>query len=304
MNVALPSRVLSLFSGVGGLDLGLGLASGARTICYVEREAFCAAVLVARMEEEALDKAPIWDDVTTFDGRAWRGVVDCVVGGSPCQDLSVAGKRVGIRGARSGLWKQFRRIADETNAPWVFWENVGGAIGGALDVVAEDLEGLGYRVAACTLTAGDVGATHERLRLFVLAYSRRFGKHGLQSVRLAECSKALEFGATGEALANSNRLGFEGERRGGLLNRKRKTLRGDVDGCSFPPGPDDTAGWAKWRGPQPTIRRGAHGAAGGVDPATRNDRLRALGNGVVPQQAAAAFLVCLQRLMPMIEVNP
>lgn len=80
---------LALCAGVGGLELGLRLAIGPsyRTVCFVEREAFAAATLVARMEDEALDQAPVWDDLTTFDGRPWCGVVDLVAAGFPCQPL-------------------------------------------------------------------------------------------------------------------------------------------------------------------------------------------------------------------------
>jgi len=84
---------LSLCAGAGGIDLGLTIACpGYRTVCYVEREAYAAATLVARMEDKALDPAPLWDDVTTFDGRPWRGAVDILIGGYPCQPFSVAGK--------------------------------------------------------------------------------------------------------------------------------------------------------------------------------------------------------------------
>ena len=97
-------NVLSVCSGTGGLDLGLRLAVPcARTVCYLEREAYAAAVLAARMEEEALDAAPIWTDLRTFDGKPWRGVVDCVLGGYPCQPFSFAGKRAGENDERH-LW--------------------------------------------------------------------------------------------------------------------------------------------------------------------------------------------------------
>ena len=84
---------LALCAGTGGLDLALQIADPRfRTVGYVEREASAAASLVARMEDQTLDKAPIWDDVVTFDGRSWRGIVDIVTSGDPCQSNSVAGK--------------------------------------------------------------------------------------------------------------------------------------------------------------------------------------------------------------------
>jgi len=107
MNVAL--HTIECFAGVGmlgvGLHAGLGhLGIETRTVCYVEREAFAASVMAARMAEGALDDAPVWSDVTSFDAHAWRGAVDCVIGGFPCQDLSLAGRRAGLDGKRSGLF--------------------------------------------------------------------------------------------------------------------------------------------------------------------------------------------------------
>jgi DNA (cytosine-5)-methyltransferase 1 len=97
-------HALSLCAGAGGIDLGLTIACPTyRTVCYVEREAYAAATLVARMEDKALDCAPVWDDVGTFDGRPWRGAVDILTGGCPCQPFSVAGKRKGVDDPRH-LW--------------------------------------------------------------------------------------------------------------------------------------------------------------------------------------------------------
>lgn len=174
MNVApRPLRVASLFSGGGGLDLGLHLATGgaARAVVYVEREAYAAACLVARMAEKALAEAPLWDDICTFDARRWRGAVDCVAGGSPCQDLSVAGKRQGLDGERSRLFFEQVRVARECDAPLFFWENVGGAAR-ALPAVFAELEREGYEGAAVRLRASDVGAPHQRARFFLLAHRR------------------------------------------------------------------------------------------------------------------------------------
>lgn len=272
--MALPSHCLSLFSGYGGLDLGLKLACGARTVGYVEREAFAAATLVARMEDEALDDAPVWDDVATFDGNPWRGVVDCVVGGSPCQGNSIAGNGLGLDDPRSALWAEQLRITAEADVPWVWWENVGGAIEHALGVVTSDLEGLGFRVAPCVVSAADVGAPHRRERLFVLGYSERAGRRplreGIGDVLL-------------QAIASGPREATDGAGRH-LAH-------------AWPPRRNDWDSWRNWVGPQPAIHRESNGAPGGVGATVRAGSLRLLGNGVVPQQAAAAFLVCLGRLL-------
>lgn len=113
---------LSLCAGAGGLDLGLAIACPRyRTVGYVERDAFAASIIVARMEDAALDHAPLWDDIASFDGRPWRGAVDIVTAGYPCQPFSVAGKRRGADDPRH-LWPHVARIIDEVEPPFVFLE--------------------------------------------------------------------------------------------------------------------------------------------------------------------------------------
>ena len=164
-------NVLSLCAGVGGLDLGVELATGgdARTVCYVEREAHAAAVLVARMEEALLAPAAVWCDLTTFDGTEWRGVVDLVVAGYPCQPFSTAGKRAGTDDPRH-LWPHVARIIRECGAGLVLLENVPGHLSLGFDAVCGDLQGMGYRVAAGVFSAAEVGASHRRERLFIMAH--------------------------------------------------------------------------------------------------------------------------------------
>ncbi|MBA4782100.1 MAG: DNA cytosine methyltransferase [Rhizobiales bacterium] len=161
---------LSLCSGAGGLDLGLTIAlPGYRTVGHVERETYAAAILVARMEEAALDPAPVWDDVGTFDGRPWRGAVDIVTAGYPCQPFSVAGKRRGADDPRH-LWPHVERIIGEVEPPFVFLENVAHHLRLGFPEVAAGLVGMGYRLAAGLFTAAEVGAPHKRERLFILAH--------------------------------------------------------------------------------------------------------------------------------------
>lgn len=173
-----PLNVLSLFSGIGGLDLGLRRAVPlARTVCYVEREAYAIAVLVARIQEGRLDAAPIHSDVSTFDGRPWRGLVDCVIGGFPCQDISNAGKRAGFvdatgKATRSGLWFQYARILDEVRPRFVFIENVAALVRRGLDIVLGDLASLGFDAEWGVYSAAEAGAPHRRERLFLLAWRR------------------------------------------------------------------------------------------------------------------------------------
>ncbi|MCK9909496.1 DNA cytosine methyltransferase, partial [Microbacteriaceae bacterium K1510] len=117
---------MALCAGAGGLELGVHIAEPAyRTVGYVEREAYAAVALVARMEDEALDRAPVWDDLKTFRGRDWRGCVDLVTAGYPCQPFSAAGKRLGTADERH-LWPDVRRIIVQVRPRFAFLENVGG----------------------------------------------------------------------------------------------------------------------------------------------------------------------------------
>ena len=164
---------LSLCSGAGGIDLGLTIAlPGYRTVGHVERETFAAATLVARMEDASLDQAVVWDDVATFDGRPWRGAVDIVTAGYPCQPFSVAGKRRGADDPRH-LWPHVARIIGEVEPPFVFLENVAHHLRLGFPEVAAGLVGMGYRLAAGLFTAAEVGAPHRRERLFILAHRER-----------------------------------------------------------------------------------------------------------------------------------
>lgn len=163
-------RVLSLFSGVGGLDCGFQIANpNSRTVCYVEKDEYAAAVLVSRIKDETLDDAPIWDNVVTFDGRPWRGIVQTIIGGFPCQDISQAGKREGITGERSGLWAEYARIVDEIRPTWVFIENVPPLVTRGLGWVLQDLARLGYDAEWDTFRAEEVGAPQRRNRFFLVA---------------------------------------------------------------------------------------------------------------------------------------
>lgn len=186
MNVALcPERLdlISLCTGGGGLDVGVELAiPDARTVCMVEREAFAVATLVSAMEAGFLAPAPVWSDVRTFDGRAWRGAVDGVIGGIPCQPHSVAGRKRGSLDARD-LWSAARRIVVQSGAWFVLIENVGGMLTAGADEIAgaervwRDLRKLGFAVEIGLFRASEVGAPHERERVFILGVADADGRH-------------------------------------------------------------------------------------------------------------------------------
>src|SRR5690606_10090066 len=108
--------------GYGGIDLAL--RDWVRPILYCEIEHYAQAILVSRMDDQSLPFAPIWDDVTTLDGSLFKGLVDIVYGGFPCQDISVAGKGAGLDGERSGLFREIIRICKEASPTFIFLENV------------------------------------------------------------------------------------------------------------------------------------------------------------------------------------
>lgn len=171
MSVAL--RALSLCTGYGGLELGARLAGvPIHVVGAVERQAYAAAVLAHRMESGDLDPCPIWDDLESFDGRAYRGRVDLVLAGFPCQGASVAGKRRGTDDER-WLWPLVWRTVIESGASALFVENVPGLLnvngGQAFGEILRDVAARGWIAEWDCVPAGAVGAPHVRDRIFVLA---------------------------------------------------------------------------------------------------------------------------------------
>ncbi|WKV98427.1 DNA cytosine methyltransferase [Pseudomonas sp. H22_DOA] len=174
---------LALFAGAGGGILG-GNLLGWRTVCAVERDAYAAQILAQRQTDGLLPPFPIWSDVCSFDGRPWRGLVDVVSGGFPCQDISVAGNGLGIAGERSGLWRQMARITDEVRPRYVDLENSPLLVGRGLAVVLGDLAEMGYDTRWGVIGAADLGAPHQRDRIWLIAEDTRQtmantgGEHG------------------------------------------------------------------------------------------------------------------------------
>jgi DNA (cytosine-5)-methyltransferase 1 len=167
---------LALFAGAGGGILG-GKLLGWRTVCAVEWDAYARDVLVARQNDGCLEPFPIWDDVQTFDGHPWRGRVDVVSGGFPCQDISAAGKGAGITGARSGMWSQMARIIGEVRPRFVFVENSPVLTSRGLGTVLGDLASMGYDARWGMLGASHVGAAHKRERIWIVADSMQNRRH-------------------------------------------------------------------------------------------------------------------------------
>jgi DNA (cytosine-5)-methyltransferase 1 len=252
-----------------GLRAGLGyLGRSARAVGYVERDTYAASVLVARMEEASLDRAPIWDDIATFDGRPWRGQVDCFTAGFPCQPWSAAGKQKGKSDER-WIWGDVERVIREIDPPIVFLENVRGLVsGGGLESVLTSLSDLGFDAEWDCVRASNVGAAHRRERVFILAYTKLARSQGNRS--------------------DQPQRWHEPEPCGG-------------DGGVFALGPQDQC-WGErlisesYLAPaiEPGLRLLADGLAVVLDE-SRADQLRCGGNGVVAIQAAVAFITLARR---------
>lgn len=165
-------RELALFAGAGGGILG-GKLLGWRTVAAVEYNAYARSVLLARQNDGTLTPFPIWDDVRTFDGKPWRGLIDVVSGGFPCQDISPIGNRAGIDGEQSGLWASMARIIGEIMPSFVLVENSSHLVGNGLARVLSDLAKLGFDAEWGVIGANDCGAHHERKRVFLIANSKK-----------------------------------------------------------------------------------------------------------------------------------
>jgi len=275
---------LHLFAGTGGGILG-GQLLGHTTVCAVEIEEYPRQVLLQRQRDGVLPKFPIWDDVCTFDGKPWRGTVDVICGGFPCQDISAAGKGTGIGGKRSGLWKEYARIIDEIRPKFVFAENSPLLRRRGLDVVLGDLSQLGYDAKWCVLGAWHVGAPHRRNRMWVLASNlsvhatldRNTDRNNELQER--EICKGPDSDASrvckNVADANAERLSLSKSESVEIWPEDRTSQRPCVAG----------KGW--WIA-EPDVGRVANGMA------HRVDRIKAIGNGQVPAVAATAWRILSQ----------
>lgn len=279
---------IALCAGVGGLELGLHIAEpGYRTVCYVEREAFPAAALVARMADEALDSAPVWDDVSTFDGRPWRGKVHILTAGYPCQPFSQAGRRQGEADPRH-LWPEVRRIIGELDPEWCFFENVEGHMSLGADAVFNDLQGMGFSVKAGLFSAAEVGASHQRRRLFIVAHADKIPL--LQQDRDGAGQRSVPLEGRSEPVGQS-----VGAREGGAsvdadMDADEGMRREADEGLQLPifaPPPSDFKRWAEILDRRPDLQPELFGLDHGV--ADRVDRSDAAGNGVVSLAAAYAW---------------
>ena len=256
---------LALFAGAGGGILG-GKLLGWRTIAAVEWEPYPTSVLIQRQNDGILPPFPIWDDVQTFDGRPWQGIVDVVSGGFPCQDISSAGKGAGLDGERSSMWYHMLRIIKEVRPKYAFIENSAHLRTKGLTTVLQGLAEVGYDAAWGVLSAEDCGANHQRKRMWILASDTNL------------CSKSTStFHAETQGMQGVDRVHQEEVPYPDLSQCKGGWL--PCGGTTKHPNP----GLGTWWSTPPSVYR--------VDDevAFAMDRLKAIGNGQVPIVAATAF---------------
>jgi len=267
-------RLLDLFSGIGGFSLGLERSGAFETVAFCEIEEFPRKVLAKHWP-----KVPCYDDVRTLTAArlAADGIaVDAICGGFPCQDISTAGRGAGPAGERSGLWSEIKRLVGELGPAFVIVENVSALLSRGLGDVLGDLAALGYDAEWHCIPASSVGAHHRRDRVWIIAYPHKVGVIASDWSEAcqpdehdARCS-VVRMGSQAEDVANS--IGLRQSGQGKLIQPCREASiidRQTVDAFAGSLG-------GIWR-TEPAVGRVANGIP------DRLDRLRALGNAVVPQ---------------------
>jgi len=302
---------LALFAGAGGGILG-GHLLGWRTVCAVEWEAYPASVLCARQNDGLLPYFPIWDDVQTFDGKPWTGIVDVVSGGFPCQDISAAGKGGGIEAERSGMWKEMARIISEVRPRYAFVENSPMLTSRGLGTVLKDLAQMGFNAEWGVLSAANVGANHKRERIWICAEQRNFlsypkyNRHGWRqqqsesvekkdgTMANSRCKLRSEGNSaeldSKEEIRSFSSIHNKSSGQGQLCNSDSKNVERqwkESIGIEQKLGNFSSSSW--WE-IEPNMGRVADGVA------ARMDRLKAIGNGQVPLCAATAWRLLKERL--------
>ncbi len=277
-------RVLDLFSGIGGFSLGLERA-GMRTVAFCENDDYCCRVL-----RKHWPGVPIHGDICELDGSQYAGSVQLVCGGFPCQPYSVAGKQRGSDDQRA-LWPEMFRVICEVQPAWVIGENVVGIVGMELDKVLSDLEGANYAVQTFDIPACGIDAHHIRHRIWIIANAsgnrirkqsgRRGGSNGTEALRSELASEDDVANPNAERKLQSQ--GAEQEERRRLGNGgEGDVANAEIEGLQDARGREGKATQhtvlanpSRWE-PEPSVGRVAHGIS------SRVDRLRGLGNAVVP----------------------
>ena len=310
---------LALFAGAGGGILG-GKLLGWRTICAVEWEPYPASILCARQNEGFLPPFPIWDDVQTFDGRPWRGIAQVVSGGFPCQDISIAGKGDGLDGERSSMWNHMARVVSEVRPEYVFVENSPMLTSRGGTRVIGDLTKMGYHTAWTVMGAANVGAPHQRDRIWIVgkhSNPQRLGcqEGATQQGTVREQNSTDISGDLCETSSNEGKVSnTDGNRFQGSTNiqelegKGRHQLQIEQSRDQGDMAHTDQARLQKWdrsAGPAWTLSSIEQSGWWDIEPnvgrvvngvASRVDRIKALGNGQVPLCAATAFRILSQML--------
>ena len=272
-------RYISLFSGIGALDLAVRSVLGAETEAYVEIDGFCQKVLRARMKDGYLEKAEIFGDVRKFK---WEKT-DMVVGGFPCQPFSLAGERKGESDDRN-MWPDTLRVIRMARPEYVFLENVPGLLSGDGEgrqpyvyTILANLAEEGFDAEWEIVGADDAGAPHRRKRWFCFAYKK---------------------------LADSNSSGYI-HRESEIDSDKRRidALSDTSHSCdeisersfNYPPGPSDSSGWEYLLSIMPEVEPAFCRISDDGEKLHRMDRLKALGNAVAWQAGAIALRLCIER---------
>ena len=250
---------LDLFSGYGGITLAL--SEWVIPVAYCEIDRYAQGILLSRMSENKLPIAPIWDNIQTFSGKQFRGKVDIVYGGFPCQDISTAGNGSGLEGERSGLFFELCRVVKEVSPIFIFLENVPAIRTRGLREVVVQLTNMGYDCQWTSVSALEVGANHVRKRWFLLGFSR-YTQKGQKT------SQKKNF-----PNANDKRLSIS----------EKYNAKGRITTSKCKSGAVSNFNRYCWRSHKSKVDRVDDGCS------NRVDRIKALGNGVVPLQAKTAF---------------
>lgn len=283
---------LDLFSGIGGLSIALN--EWVRTIAYCEIDPYCQGVLLSRMAKNDLSWAPIWDDIKTIKGGQFNRIVDIIYGGFPCQGISVAGLGKGLADERSGLFFEIVRLAKEIKPKFLFIENVPAiTTRGGLQVVNE-ITALGYDCRWCIISAASVGALHKRDRWFLLAHAHDDGSSSSQTRRSSgelilprkgqeeQKEKARPSERTSRIICNTNNITSKQADQVSISKQTREFAWRGSSGQYWPF--ESREHWQK-------IVSAMGKQSDGIS--FHLDRLRALGNSVVPQQAKKAFKILM-----------
>jgi len=300
---------LDLFSGIGGFSLGLETAGLADTVAFCDIDKYCHKVL-----NKHWPHVPIFSDIKELNYETLRsnGInnIDIITGGYPCQPFSVAGRKKGEEDPRH-LWPEYFRLVKELRPTWVIGENVSGHVKQGLDTVLEDLESEGYSTRTFSISASSIGANHKRERIWVLAHSGRALREGTEFERTYANETEQGDANQSERSSGTPKLNVADSQREGLerLSEQSSTFSGENEGSQFGnesggagnvANPDSERLKEQWRSKsistkgdksecssseervgwwefEPDVGRVAHGIP------NRVDRLKALGNSLVPQ---------------------